>query len=224
MNYTLKRNKRSKHIRLRIDDAGQVIATAPVYVPKFIVTQFVNKSGGWIQRQQKRQSLKRLAFPVLDWEQRLLSYKGKLYYIKFEPNQDQKVVLGSKFIHIHPVTKIESDIRKTLLQWLQKQAESYIQASLINWSNIMQLTYNQVRFRQQKSRWGSCSSQGNLNFNWRLIHFSEDVIDYVVIHELTHLVHHNHSRHFWQYVASYEPNYKQLANFLKNQQITIEKF
>ena len=79
----------------------------------------------------------------------------------------------------------------------------------------MDVTYNRVSVRNQKTRWGSCSSKGNLNFNYRLFYLPEELLDYVVVHELAHRRHMNHSKDFWQEVEVYFPDYKACRKQLK---------
>lgn len=77
-------------------------------------------------------------------------------------------------------------------------------------------SYSTLSIRDQKSRWGSCSSRGTLSFNYRLIFAPPQVLDYVVVHELCHLTHMNHSRDFWQLVARIMPEYKQQKHWLRD--------
>ena len=79
----------------------------------------------------------------------------------------------------------------------------------------MNVTYGRIAVRDQKTRWGSCSAEGNLNFNWRLIFAPEGVLDYVVVHELAHRKEMNHSARFWGVVESYMPEYKKNQAWLK---------
>lgn len=85
-------------------------------------------------------------------------------------------------------------------------------------------SYSRITVRDQKTRWGSCSSTGTLSFNYRLMFAPPRVLDYVVIHELCHLTHMNHSREFWNLVASVMPEYKIHRNWLKElgQELHIE--
>ena len=79
----------------------------------------------------------------------------------------------------------------------------------------MGVKFNRITLREQKTRWGSCSGKGNLSFNLKLIMAPRYVLDYVVVHELCHLIHMNHSKSFWNEVESFMPNYKMAEVWLK---------
>lgn len=84
------------------------------------------------------------------------------------------------------------------------------------YASLMKVTYGRISIREQKTRWGSCSSKGNLNFNWRLIFAPEEVLDYIVIHELAHRKEMNHSPAFYRVVASVMPDYKRPQKWLRD--------
>lgn len=84
------------------------------------------------------------------------------------------------------------------------------------YSSLMQVSYQKITIREQKTRWGSCSSKGNLNFNWRLVLAPEGVLNYVVVHELAHRREMNHSPRFWQIVADIMPDYRQYRSWLRH--------
>lgn len=83
------------------------------------------------------------------------------------------------------------------------------------WSTIYGIPFGRVSIRKQKSRWGSCSSIGNLNFNYRLGFLPFELMDYIVVHELCHIKEYNHSKAFWNLVAEAYPNYIQLRKALE---------
>ena len=84
------------------------------------------------------------------------------------------------------------------------------------YASIMHVFYGRISIREQKTRWGSCSSQGNLNYNWRLIFAPEDVLDYIVVHELAHRKEMNHSAAFYNIVEEILPNYKSCQKWLRD--------
>lgn len=84
------------------------------------------------------------------------------------------------------------------------------------YASIMHVSYGRISIREQKTRWGSCSSQGNLNYNWRLIFAPENVLDYIVVHELAHRKEMNHSAAFYNIVEEILPNYKSSQKWLRD--------
>ncbi len=102
-----------------------------------------------------------------------------------------------------------------LEKWYRKQALSVIREKAEKYADILKVSYNDIRIKDQKSRWGSCSSRKNLNFNWRILMAPEPVCDYVIIHELCHLVYMDHSPRFWGFVEQICPDHKQHRKWLK---------
>lgn len=105
-----------------------------------------------------------------------------------------------------------SDAQKLKMKDLAKEVFA---AKTAHYARIMGVTYGRITIREQKTRWGSCSSAGNLNFNWKLLLGPEEVVDYVVIHELAHRREMNHSARFYAVVAEIMPDYKVWQRWLK---------
>jgi predicted metal-dependent hydrolase len=220
MEYTLKRTNQGMGVRIRVEPEGKVAVAAGKLVPNFMIERFVKQNEAWIERQLGRLKLKSDLYPTLDWEKKIVSYLGKLYQVKVKI-YDLRFKINDQEIIISPVTGLETDAKKMLINWLKREGEKYILEQLPYYSNLMKLKYGTVSFRQQKSRWGSCAPNGNLSFNWRLIHFKPEIIDYVLIHELAHIRHHDHSANFWSLVSQFDPTYKTKRQFLKKQVMTI---
>ena len=94
-------------------------------------------------------------------------------------------------------------------------AKKLIPERVAYFAKQMGVTYGRITIREQKTRWGSCSSKGNLNFNWKLVLFESELLDYVVVHELAHRIEMNHSANFWTIVESVLPDYKERRKRLR---------
>jgi len=97
----------------------------------------------------------------------------------------------------------------------KKQAIILAQAKVKQWAEFYGVGYGRIAIRNQKTRWGSCSKKGNLNFNYRIVQLRPELLDYLIVHELCHLQEFNHSRNFWALVAKAVPDYKKLRAELK---------
>lgn len=111
---------------------------------------------------------------------------------------------------------------KEIRQFYKREAISLLSERVLYWSEQMGLKPSQVKFKEQRTRWGSCSSKKIVNLNWRLIVFSPEIIDYVIVHELAHLAHMNHSNRFWSLVERYVANYKDLVKTLRESQYLVD--
>lgn len=118
-------------------------------------------------------------------------------------------VFSSEFHFLH--TKLREYYKRASLAYLKSRVDLY--------SKQMNLFPKLLRWTEPKTRWGSCSAQGSVQLNWRMIVFSDEIIDYVVIHELLHLRHFNHSKDFWAGVGCLVPNYKEVRKALRTQQL-----
>jgi predicted metal-dependent hydrolase len=97
----------------------------------------------------------------------------------------------------------------------RKQAEEYIKTKLENFNQFYGFHFEAISIRNQRTRWGSCSRKGNLNFNYKLLFLPEHMADYVIVHELCHLGEFNHSRRFWNLVAKKIPDYKNIVREMR---------
>jgi predicted metal-dependent hydrolase len=107
-------------------------------------------------------------------------------------------------------------IRGVLEAWYRRQAHEVFAARVDLWNRQYGFTYARIAIKEQKSRWGSCSRHGNLNFNWRLLLAPLEVLDYVAIHELCHLREMNHSERFWSLVSRTCPQYRERRRWLRS--------
>lgn len=108
----------------------------------------------------------------------------------------------------------EAGIQDALETLYRREARSVFETRIDHYADEMDVNPGKLELRNQRTRWASCSPQRTLSFNWRLIMAPDDVIDYVVIHELAHLCEQNHTRQFWNIVGRYDPNYEEHVDWL----------
>ena len=146
-----------------------------------------------------------------------LFFRGELYDIAVvnAPDVLSDVQIGEgralvtcDFAKVHPKNALET--------WMKAQAEAIFAERVAFWAAKMTVECARVTVKDQKTLWGSCSSKGNINFSWRLVKSPPAVLDYLVIHELAHLVHMNHEESYWNLVASFCPDYKAYRRWLND--------
>jgi len=128
---------------------------------------------------------------------------------KYELTIGKKIFLGKESPDLNNLNDIE------LKKFYKKETERIVRGLVEIYNENNKFKIKNIRIKNQKTRWGSCSSIGNLNFNWKLSMAPYEVIEYVVIHELCHRIQMNHSNLFWNEVKKLCPNYKKHSNWLK---------
>lgn len=217
IDYEHRISNRARRLTLRVGADGKILVTTPRFTPKFAIKKFISSHLDWIKAEQKKNLTK--PRPVTDKEVQIF---GKKYQKILDYSSDRAIGVSIRDdkLYLNPTSEKKTwgkSEDKLLNNYLKHSAERYILTRLTQLSKKMGITYNAITLREQKTRWGSCSSKGNLNFNWRLVHYEPEIIDYVIIHELSHREQMNHSVRFWQLVAKYDPAYKKHRGFLKRQ-------
>ncbi len=145
-------------------------------------------------------------------------YKGTEHplHIVYDPRRSRaSVQLEADGFRITVPEQDSKMIRSALEQWCRQQAKVILPDRLRVLEAKMGLRCNQITIKDQKKRWGSCSSRGNVNLNWRLVQMPPEVMDAVIIHELAHLVHPNHSAAYYHYLGQHNRDYKIHDRWLK---------
>jgi hypothetical protein len=138
-------------------------------------------------------------------------YKGKKRVLKISEVEDVKAENNALLV---PESK-HSDTEEVLRSFFLRQARKEIMPLLREYRDEMDVDYDNVFFRNQKTLWGSCSPNENLSFNWRLVMAPPDVVEYVVVHELAHLQERNHTNRFWRIVEDHHSDYKSSSQWLE---------
>ncbi|MFA5882011.1 MAG: SprT family zinc-dependent metalloprotease, partial [Eubacteriales bacterium] len=142
-----------------------------------------------------------------------------LQVLEYDGKTTKAALKGDRFVvHLNRGLLLDTrreEVQAKLEQLYRDKAREAVLERLEYFKSKLGVDYNGLRIKDQKTRWGSCSKNGNLNFNWKIVIAPSDIIDYIVVHELCHLLHMNHSKEFWETVASQIPGYKDKKRWLK---------
>ncbi|MGV3278855.1 M48 family metallopeptidase [Rickettsiales bacterium LUAb2] len=141
---------------------------------------------------------------------------GKTYAINLVTSPSKlKITITDQHLNIIGETNCYEKINKALITVLKKIIKNYISNKVDYYCQLTKVTRNKISLKDCISKWGSCSSLGNLSFNWRLVFAPLFVLDYIICHEVAHLTHFNHSNDFWQLVKQLDSNYLTAKHWLK---------
>lgn len=200
-------SSRAKYLRLQINSNNELEVILPIRYRHEKAEDFILQKKKWILKHLKEKVINKFYFLGKEISVSL-SYDLFLRkpFISFSNNK-LKVNIPSDYKSI-----FEEDFYNF---WLKHQAKLYIPNRVELLADKTGFYFNKITVRSQKTRWGSCTSAGSLSFNYRLMKFRKEVIDYVIIHELCHLKEMNHSKKFWKLVERFCPDYMGLRKELK---------
>lgn len=228
-----------KSIGIIVNLQGDLIVRAPKFVSDREIRRLIESKEKWIRSMQEKQrhsAMERKHLKIEDGA--VISFLGEEYLLRAS---DVKKVIQNKYIQKNEkdlqqglnmqdvrmnaeydtgisgniLVPVHKDFEKTLMKWLKEQALYILIDSAEHYAEQLGVTYAGLKLSNARTRWGTCNSQKVIRFSWKLIMCPLPIIDYVVVHELCHLKHMNHSRDFWKCVEDILPNYKALRKELK---------
>lgn len=215
--FKLKRSFR-KTITLKVNEAGLTI-NAPFLVTRNHIFELIHSKKKWIL--SKLEFFKEKNSQIIFCNDKVIKILNKEYIIKITIGKN-KVFLNKNlcFIQTKNINE-QSQIKKIFIKWLKNYALEYFEKEAEIIANMHGFKFNKIKLSNAKSRWGTCNEKKIIRLNWRLILSSPEIVNYVICHELSHIIHMNHSKKFWSLVESICPNYKYLSNELKKQGISL---
>ena len=198
-----------------IINKNNIIIKTPFIIKNKLIEEFVYKKKNLIRKKldifSKIKVFEKKEF--INGENFL--YLGKNYKLKILTNNNNSIYIKGSFLIVNFKNyQNSSKIKKKLKEWFYQVSLRYFKEHSQNISRENNLQINSVKVREYKARWGSCSINGDILFNWRLIMAPPTIIEYVIIHELMHLKEHNHSPKYWKHVKSLYPNIKEAKQWL----------
>lgn len=205
------RSKR-KTLALIVKPDGSVIVRAPLRATQKLIREFVASNAKWIEKKRAEA----LAFlppaPKQYVPGEMFMYLGNVYPLEIVKGQRKPLFLDESF---KLAASKQGSAKLVFERWYRAQAKQILTERVRLYASQYGLQYKKIGITSARTRWGSCSANGSLNFSWRLILAPLAVVDYVVVHELAHTVHHNHSKKFWKKVETIMPDYKERRKWLQ---------
>lgn len=210
---------RQKTISMRVKE-GVLVVRAPKYLNAQAVFDLVMEKQALLSNKVRQAEEWERAHPKREFkDQERYPYLGEdliLTVIRTDGNTSRVKKDGNRLLFMTPHTEPEQ-IEQLLGHWYKKAARQFLSERVEHFKPILGewAAVNRIAVKEQKSCWGSCSAKHNLNFNWHLMEFPPEVVDYVVVHELCHLRHMDHSPAFWAEVERILPDYRERRAVLK---------
>lgn len=222
--YTLHRSTKRKTIGVQIHFEHGLVVRVPSKLKIQFIEKFLKRKQKWIINKMDVVQRNTPDKVIRDFSQgEKLLFLGSEYEITHIPISGKRIkvnIVKNVFEICHPEDfnfqlngiKIKNMIKK----WYKQEAEKVINERISFYKNKLSVKPLGIKIRSYKSRWGACRENGQITFNWKLVQAPIPIIDYVVVHELSHLVHLNHSKEYWDLVQKHSPDYIAHKNWLKN--------
>jgi predicted metal-dependent hydrolase len=213
--YRIRRTSRAKTVSIAIVPEEGLVVTAPERATTQRLDELVRQKGAWVLQRLKRRSDLPPPLPVREFVSgETFKYLGRQYRLKVRvAGEGEPVGLhGAHLILTLPRGASEalraSLVRSALVGWYRARAQDYLPRRASQWTPKLGLKSPRILVSEPEKRWGSASKDGSLRINWRVMQAPVTLVDYVLVHELTHLIHEDHSREFWATVGRVLPDYE----------------
>ena len=222
--YVFKRVPRRRHVHILVNDEGTLEVRTPWRFSLQRARKALQENAEWVLKsldtvKEKLAGRPRLVtgtrLPLLDGSLRL-EVRPRAQIDMFEcakPSRGRAERRGT-VLRVDTVSLGEAELRALIERWYRREAATHLAGRIEHYTPRLGVRPSRVSIRGQRSRWGSCSGRGTVSLNWRLMMVPSALADYVVVHELSHLRHMNHSPRFWAMVASAIPDYRQRRHSL----------
>ena len=212
------RSARARNYRLTLRRDGTALATIPARGSEREAVRFVERNRGWLERARRRQLLRPRPPEIWTVGTRIL-WRGNLEEIRLAARLSLEVCLASD---VFRVPRLDGDLRHSLESQFARRARTELAPRAWELAALCGVPLRNVTVRNQRSRWGSCSANGTVSLNWRLIQAPKFVRDYIIWHELMHLRELNHSARFWTRVEEVCPAWREAERWIKRNGSLLE--
>jgi len=212
------RTDRRKTVAIKVH-SGKVSIVVPKSTSTAKIEALVERKAEWIREKLRLQEQYQPLKPKAYVSGESFPYLGRNYRLRVETGPTGRATLnnGSLVVQVPATVRKQAQyIRKAIVEWYRDCATEKLYEKVEQYARIVGVTPLSVAIKTYKARWGSCSRKGDIRFNWKLIMAPDRIVDYVVVHELCHIHHHNHSPQYWQCVEGVFPDFRVCKNWLKH--------
>jgi len=202
-----------KTVYLRIISQDKIEIRSPFGINEKKILSFILKSQTWISNQLNKANTNPEVRAYIEGE--TFYYQGQGYTLKVNIGDRDHIHINNLDNTIRLESSGRNNVKDILINWYKDQASCYIRDRVNYYESIIGVKSGRISIKNQRTIWGSCSTKKNLNFNVKLIMMPDYILDYVVVHEICHLIHFNHSKEFWRKVEEIIPDYKERRKYLK---------
>src|SRR5215211_596298 len=199
-------------LALIVKPDGSLIIRAPLKTSEKTIREFIERNKEWIKKKQDQARSFVLPTPKQYTQGEKFLYLGNLYPLEITSAQKQALLFDETF---KLAARSQSRALMEFERWYRARAREVLVERIHYFATEYGFKFQGIKINSARTRWGSCSAKGSLNFSWRLIMAPMESVDYVVVHELVHTQIHNHSKRFWIKVESIMPDYKARRMWLK---------
>ena len=223
ISYKIRRSpRRRKTVEVTVDPRQGVVVAAPERVPTGCLDSIVRQKARWIlERQRRFQQANPAIAPREFVSGESVWYLGRHYRLKVLANPNRaKASLVSGWLrvprHSTPATRDGSEVvRASVIAWYHQRATTRLPERVARWCGKVGVAMPALVVADQQKRWGSCSSRGTVRLNWRIVQAPMRLVDYVVVHELAHLLHQGHGMDYWRALGKVMPDYERRREELR---------
>ncbi len=213
--YKLVKSRRAKYIRIKISAIGELSVVLPWGASEKHAHGFLQKKSQWILRTLENISFDKSDLFPKHLDLKLLNEYWSVEYIKSEDDAIQLKQISNNHLEIKGNIDDWEFVKNTINKWCKVKAKTLFREMLESLAEEHGFHFNRLSVRSQKTRWGSCSTAKNINLNSKLLFMPENVVEYVMIHELCHTIEMNHSSNFWRLVEDCDSDYRDNRKQLK---------
>lgn len=230
INYSINKKSNVKNITIKVKHPNTVTIVSPKYVNNEFIHDLVISKSRWILNNLNKFKNKESENPpILFVDGDKIPYLGNYYTLNVYKEKNtikcSLIFEENKFIAKVPFNISSKDqyikLRELLINLYLTEGGKLIKERISIYSKKLNLYPESITLKEQKTSWGTCSSKGNININWKILLAPLDILDYVLVHELCHLKHMNHSKEYWSLVGTIFPDYKEKRNYLKENSLKL---